>query len=436
MTKLSQDDLLDVLRASSDAEYIRPLETEDDGAGFDLYRAIAAQLARASDAVEVSQQAMYIFDHSEQTEPSASGGAQATGNLLISRAAPTDGDIELVEGELLYVVLTGPDAEVLVEAEIEVATDTTFAAGVSGPLTVPVRAVRIGYHGNLPETEASGGRAVIFKQWTTKTLSTMVTTTLNRVAAAATGDQFDDGSIGLWLRFTAGPNIGTGPRKILTWNDSTLLATVDGAALVVSAANDAEIVDLEELGFTAELDGDLTGGAAAMLDMLGHERGMGRGVDESDPTYKERLRYLPDTIAPNAIYRAVSRILTPIPVPFEFIESRDPNVILGGAWDDMAWDDPATYNGLTERDHFFWQGDRFQYQGFYVVVERQWYGDFGFPWDTKWPGASNFPDNAWDWGAWDGYPLGFWNDLYRMIDEVEKARMSGVPWLIVLVDSL
>jgi hypothetical protein len=135
----------------------------------------------------------------------------------------------------------------------------------------------------------------------------------------------------------------------------------------------------------------------------------------------------------------VSRILTPLGIPFEILESRNPNHFTGGAWDDMPWDDPANYNWILGRQHL-WQGQEpgpFEYKGFYVVVERQWYGDFGFPWDTKWPGGSNFADNAWDGpSAWDGYPLGFWNDLYRLINEVEKTRMDGVPWLLVLVDSI
>lgn len=437
MTKLSQEDLLDILRSSVDDAYLEPLEEEDDGAGFDLHRAIAAQLARVSEAVEVSQQAMFISDHSEQTEASASGGTQATGNLNISRAAPTDGDIELYEGEIILVMLAGLDGQVITEAELEVASDTTFAAGVSGPLSVPVRAVRVGYHSNLLATVASGGRYVIFKQLTTKTLTSMTTTTTNRVTDSGSGDQFDDGVVGAWLRFTAGPNVGTGPRFIISFDAGTDTVVVEGPTLAASGSNDGEVVDLEQLGFTAEIDATgLSGGTGTELDGLGWERNIGRGTDETDAEYKERLRNLPDTIAPNALYRAASRILTPLGIPFRILESRNPNDFVGAAWGEFAWDDPETYNSILGRDQFIWQGDGFEKCGFYFVVERQGYGDFGAPYES-WPtGSPAHPSDAWDEMFFDGFALGFYNDLQRAVDEVGKAKGSGVPWLLVLVDSI
>jgi len=431
VAKLSQDDLLDVLRASADDAYIEPLETVDDGAGFDLHRAIAAIFARASEAVDTNTQAMYLYPHSEQTSAPAGGGVQASGNLLIVRTAPTDGEIILTEGELLVVLLTTLDAEIIVEAELEVATSTTFSAGVGGPLSVPVRAVRVGYHGNLPTSES---RYAIAKQLTTMTLTGMTSTIANYVTDTGLNDTFEEASVGAWLRFTSGPNVGTGPRLILSFDASTSTVIVDGSALVASVVNDGEIVDLSTIGFAPVIDSELSSGVSPMLDMLGAGRDMGREPTETDDEYRERLRYLPDIVSPNALYRAASRILTPLSIRFRLLEARSTDDFTGGAWDVMAYDDPAFYNWVLGRQNFF-QGDAFEYRGFYLVIERQWYGDFGAPFDS-WPAASpNHPSNAWDWMAYDGYPLGFANDLDRTIVEVEKARMGGVPWLLVLAAS-
>jgi hypothetical protein len=430
MTVLTEDDLLEVVRSSVDEAYLEGLENEDDGQGFDLYRSIAAIFARASEAVDVSTQEMYAQPHSSQTNDPASGGVRATGTLSIERSAPTDGDIVLEEGEIILIMAYSPDGTILTEAEVEVSSDTTFAAGVSGPLAVPVRSVRVGYHANL---EPSERRTAAFFQRTTKTLSNMTTVAPNLVTDNGDDDTFGAGDAGGWLRFTSGPNVGTGPRIIVGVNESTDTATIDGATLVASAANDGEIVDLESLGFVANLTSGLSGGRNPTLDTIGSDRSMGRGINESDDSYRNRIKYLPDTISYNALYRAASRMLTPLGIPFRLIESRDLDDIVGASWGQFAWDDPEAYNGIVNRDQFFWQGNGFQYRGFYLVVERQGYGDFGAPFGTK-PGVH--PSNAWDHMFYDGFAIGWYNDMENVVAEIEKTRGGGVPWLVVIVDEI
>jgi len=431
MTELSQSDLLDVLRKSSDQSYIEPLETEDNGAGFDVFQSIAAQFARASEAIEVDCQGFYLWPHSDQTYPPASSGVQATGNLTFTRDAPAESAITIPEGETLLVMLLGLDGNQLVEAELEVTADTVFASGVSGPLTVPVRASRIGFHGNLQD---SIGRFLVLRQKTTKTL-TGCQTAANKVIDTGLGDTFDNGDIGCWLRFTTGPEVGRGSRFIIAFDESTDTIVVDGAALVGSPpTSDCEVVDLERLGFHAVIDGALSGGRSATLDMFGKDRTVRRNVDETDASYLERVLRLPDVVSPDAIQRAAGRIFNPIPVRFRILESRNPNDFVGAYWSGFAYDDPAIWSWVLGRDHFFWQGDGFEYRGFYLVVERGWYGDFGFPFDQTPPLPGQHPSNAWDWGFYDGYPLGFANDLAAAVREVESAREYGVPWLVVLVE--
>ena len=431
MTELPQTQLLDVLRSSSDQAYIEPLETEDDGAGFDVFQAIVAQFARASSAVEVNTQGFYLWPHSEQTYPPASGGVQATGNLIFTRDAPADSEITIPEGETILVMLVGLDGNQLVEAELEVTADTMFASGNAGPVTVPVRATRIGFHSNL---QMSNGRFLVLRQKTTKTLAGCVTTALNRVTDTGIDDTFDDGDVGCWLRFTTGPNVGVGARYIVAFDESTSTITVDGSTLTASPpTSDCEIVDLERLGFHSVINGALSGGRSATLDMLGSDKTVRRNLGEADTSYRERVLRLRDIVSPDAIYRAASRIFIPLGIPFRILESRNPNDFIGAYWGGFAYDDPAAWNWVLGRDQFSWQGDGFEYRGFYLVVERQWYGDFGFPFDQTPPLPGQHPSNAWDWGFYDGYPLGFYNDLTNAVNEVESARMAGIPWLLVLV---
>jgi len=429
---LSLSELLEVWRRVLPEGYTIPLEDEAGGRGIDVVAAMAAALARTALAVELTTQSMYLSPHSDQLRPPASGGAQATGTVDVTRAAPANGSLALHDGDPLTLFVRSPDGEDSAELALEVASAVTLPGGSLAAVPVSVRATRRGFHGNVPD---SRGRTIAFRRRSTASVVAATTTAANTITAGGGGDGFDAGMVGAWVRFTAGPNLGTGPRRITGFDDATATVTVDGAALVAGVGNnDLEVVDLVELGVSAELSADLAGGAAPWLDAIGLERGLGRGIAESDASYRARLRELPDVVSPNAIYRAVSRILTPLGIPFRIYESRGVEVV-GGAWDVLPWDDQAGFVGLLGRHHF-WQGDHFEYQGFYLVVRREGYGDFGAPWDYPPVPGGVHPSDAWDWMAWDGYALGFYSDLALLVSEIEQARAAGVPWLLVLVESV
>jgi len=71
-----------------------------------------------------------------------------------------------------------------------------------------------------------------------------------------------------------------------------------------------------------------SGGAAAMLDGLGNNRGVRRRVGETDDQYRRRIVFLPDVVSPAAINRAISSILQPfldsIGATYSFIETWQP----------------------------------------------------------------------------------------------------------------
>jgi hypothetical protein len=274
MAAPTKEELLDAWRSAFPASYTVPLETENDGRGFDVIVAAAAVLERVGIAAETSTQAMFVLPHSIQTAPEAAGEARATGNVTLRRAAPADGDINLEAGDALLVELATIDGETIFEIGLELAADITLASGSFGPVTAAVRAARPGYQGNVEDTE---GRSVVFHRRTTATLRNATTTATNEITATGTGDDLDEEMLGAFVRFIGGPNVGAGPRRVTDWNAGII--TVDGAALVASNANSLEVVDVNELGVTAELDGDLTGGVHGWLDALGLERDINRNAN-------------------------------------------------------------------------------------------------------------------------------------------------------------
>ena len=64
-----------------------------------------------------------------------------------------------------------------------------------------------------------------------------------------------------------------------------------------------------------------TGGAPDMLGAHGADQGMPQQNNESDISYRYRLRTLPDTVSPGAVLRNAHTILDVYPIPFEFIET-------------------------------------------------------------------------------------------------------------------
>jgi hypothetical protein len=94
----------------------------------------------------------------------------------------------------------------------------------------------------------------------------------------------------------------------------------------------------------------ITGGAAAMLDALGDNRGIDRNKGEADPDYAGRLRTLPDVISPDAIVRQLTRFWLPLDEPFDFIETFDINY-------QTCWDGPSTPFPGSDYDPTLWAYD-------------------------------------------------------------------------------
>ncbi len=412
--------LLEVWRRIFPRAYVVPIEENADGQGFDAPSQQAVQFARASDAVNTTVGAYYIGPHSSQTAPPGSGAVRAQALLRIVRAAPANYDLTLIQGTQFIAQLKSPDDGHLIDQETyELITTYTIPAGTLY-MDVLVQDVRVGYQGNTPL-----GTINIFATRGTATIQGTVLSG-NRLSDNGVSDHITEAMIGQFVRFVAGANAGTYPRRVLsvTMGTAANIALLDGDPLIVGSAPNTELEEFADLGLTIVQQTAATGGKHGWLDASGQDRGVARATNESDASYRLRIQNLPDVVSPGAIYRTAARILTPLGLSFEIKETRDPNGLPGFIWDISPFDVGELYDGNVLFDEF--DSVRF----FIITVERGNQGEFGAPYDTP------FPNNAWDVMFFDGYPVGFYAALAALYAAVEAARAAGVHWTIVIDPNL
>jgi hypothetical protein len=418
--KLTKEQLQEEWRRFFDSTYTQPIEDEDEGKGFDIIAGFSAIFAEVSEASENDTEGMYIDFHSTRTAPPASGEVRATGQIDIDRTPPKLGDVNLVAGDRLDMTHLGTRGETVLVAQIELLNDTTIPEGNTSPVTADVRAVR-------PGEQANGGprRSLLFEERNTYAFSGVAVS-----GNTLTLSDFNEGHENAFVRFTAGSNGSTYPRRITSATSGSIV--VDGPALT-TGTDAIEIGDANSIGLTAVLNGELSGGHHGELDLLGSERLLPRNPNEVDSSYRYRIQQLPDVVSPNAVFRAVSRILKPLGIGFLIGENRVYDDFIGFFADVDPSDDPAA--SFPDGTFRLPLGGGLQRRGFFILVERQQTGDFGAPADTN-PATSSHPSNAADVMFSDGYAVGFSDALQDMIAAVERARMHGMPWVWSVVDTL
>lgn len=72
-----------------------------------------------------------------------------------------------------------------------------------------------------------------------------------------------------------------------------------------------QVLDWRDLGFALADITAPTGGRDDVLSLLGDERNFFQQTDESDEAFRQRISRLPDTVSPEAVSRAINRILEP-----------------------------------------------------------------------------------------------------------------------------
>jgi hypothetical protein len=193
----------------------------------------------------------------------------------------------------------------------------------------------------------------------------------------------------------------------------------------------------DDLGLTVTNALSPSGGRAAMLDELGHERAILRD-GEADETFRERVANLPDVVSPAAIRRTINRILAPTGRQ-AIVREVGREELRGLFYDgDPTSADPSiafAYDldfAIRPEDTFKLALDYAEFRAFFLVeVPPSGDGDFGIAYDA---GSTNAYDAA-PWLAFfDGFPIGEAAEAIAIWRAVDKARALGVGFDFVRID--
>jgi hypothetical protein len=424
---LSYEDLVELWRLLFPGSYTFPIENEFNGQGFDVFSQQARIFAEAAEAVAVTQQVYYKLPHSTQVRPQAMGGQKASGTVNITRTSPTLGEISLEPGTLLEATVQGTRGEPVRIGTFKLTQFAILTPGDPGPVTVTAEALRVGYQGNVaPDSITS------FVELGTADVETSVAAG-NLLTDTGIGDRFTEQMLNRYVVFTAGPNVGTPPRKIIAAAPVGQV-TVDGPALIQGPNQQVQVVEFDSLGLSVEQPDAFTGGRHAWLDAIGAERGIYRQDGETDEQFVLRICFLADTITPGAIERLCARILAPCGICCEITER-------GSTSDAMIWDLPTSLAPQImspwDEPGTVWDSLATQNRFLDIRVSCGNTGEIGFAYDAQ-PFAP-VDDNAWDWPdlgpqlsppVWDGFPAGYNACIAAYADALNNALAAGISYQI------
>lgn len=153
---LTQSELQAVWEGAVDKNYSQSLIAAGEGNGFEVYTQTFVQLARVSQAIDTTTQAMFILPHSAQTAPPAGGETKATVSLTFTRTKLLNFPLVLGEGSIFVGEQTTDwgdpsGVSVLTGRRYVLLEDVTFNPGDQGPVSVLCEAERVGWGYNNPQ---------------------------------------------------------------------------------------------------------------------------------------------------------------------------------------------------------------------------------------------------------------------------------------------
>jgi hypothetical protein len=433
---LTWDDLIDLWRRINPKSYTVPIETLDNGQGFDVPAAQAMLFESACEAVVTSFQTLYLLPNAGQHSAPASGGAKATTTLTIRRSGNASGAVTLDIGTRFRAQMLGTIGQIVALSEFESTAPCTIAAGSLGPVTVAARAVQEGTAGNLRAGSIVGFTTLGAASVPARVDAINVLTRVAPLPGQAEEDHFLPTIVGRYVGIIGLVSGVSPPRKIMSVGNDVITFDPPVAAVDLNGLVVAEVLEWETLGLTVEQTEDAVGGLTDMLGALARERGAGRRTGESDDQFRTRICNLADTVSPAAIIRQATASLSACGIAFRLLETRDVFTLKGFVYDLDAYDfGSVEFITLVGGSQLIGQGavmldliDLFSM--FIIEVQNAADGECGFAYDATPPSLPN-PANAWDWNiAWDGQPFGYLSCISSLYAAVEAARAAGVNWYI------
>jgi hypothetical protein len=326
ITALTQQDFLDLMDRLLPDHYLEPLK---NGVGYEALQAFAAMAAAMSKGAEDLGKDSFAL--------SADDGAYATGQVELYRdGLPTVGDpLPGQAGVAASIVAGAPGGEMRVTGLTNMS-----AASVGRYLVISNTAAPL---------NTGGFRITTYNS----------TSSVDVLNASATIPDLNNGTIS-WAEETRDLVVRSGTvvmtsrsgRDFMTQADVAFVSTALGPFTVAVRAA-AKGYEYNVLGQATAADGELlageidtvktlvedpvlldtsikvrqiaatSGGEDASLDAIGLDRGIERPAGEGIDSYRQRVRTLPDTVSPLAIYRTVLDMIQRINGVFVIIETFD-----------------------------------------------------------------------------------------------------------------
>lgn len=226
---LTLADFRAIWESATDKGYSAPLKSAGDGGGMEAWSQLFAQFERASKAIDVTTQAMFISSWSGQTNPPAAGARRATVTLKIARSKRLEEPLLLGAGLVCVAEETtdwgdGGGEVVRTGRRYFLNEDLFFAPGEQGPFEVEAIAEFEGYgfDNPLPNTISA------FDQTGSRFENDLATVAQVEVAAVLPGgsytratlvadnspDMFVPEHVGQYVAFLSGANSGRVARAV------------------------------------------------------------------------------------------------------------------------------------------------------------------------------------------------------------------------------
>ncbi len=433
----TKDEYLELWRQVLPKFYTDPIEAEGDGRGFDIPSLQAAIFERFERAANITQQAYFLRPHSIQTEEIARGAAKARGSVLVSRLSAALGSLIIPAGTPFEAEQIDSYGQAVSLGIYRSLSDVTLASGALGPVSVTVEASYPGHSGNL-EFPGQIVRFAPLGRATVKVvaLSSSLIARSVGVTEESNWDVFTAQHRLRYLRLVQldQPLVSTSePRRVVSFEDAGIRVFPSLSSADIGKTFQVEIEEWADLGLTVAQPQPITGGRSDSIGAVATDRNVGRAPGETDDQLADRLVYLEDTISPAAIERTVGAILDPYGIGWCLKEASDVDTLIGFIWDVHPFD----FGGLQRVEKLpgseligqgaVWLSAETTRRFFIICVDRSGLGDFGFGFDVTLSAMTN----AWDVGAYDGKPVGWWTAVGRVWEAVNSARAAGVGFQVL-----
>lgn len=212
-----------------------------------------------------------------------------------------------------------------------------------------------------------------------------------------------------------------------------VLLSPDMAAEDVTAG--WQLLSWAQLGLTASSEAQPVGGASPTLDHIGSERGVGRSPGELQEAYRQRIARRPDVVSPDALVRAMNRVLAPYGLSGCLREPSDLDTFEGFFLDAPAAGPEGrryAYDldfAMRPQDRYKLLLDLAEFRGFFIAaVPPMSLGEFGFALDE---GFVNALDSAPYLTFYDGFPATAASLRLAVWRALDRARLGGVGFDLV-----